>query len=137
MPESTLESILELLREQFPKCFVRYPHPRQPLKIGIHKDVYAALAGVISRRKLHRALTAYTNDPAYREQLKPGAVRIDLNGEPAGVVTPGQIPPPRSKPKAKHASHSPAPPAPAPKRLSLTDLKAAAVARRKEKEPHE
>src|SRR5215813_2003106 len=89
------------------------------------------------RYRVARDHRLYTNDVAYREALKPGAVRIDLNGEPAGVVTPGQIPPPRSKPKAKHASHSPAPPAPAPKRLSLTDLKAAAVARRKEKEPHE
>ena len=129
MPGSTLESILELLREQFPKCFVRYPHPRQPLKIGIHKDVYAALAGVISRRKLHRALTAYTNDPAYREQLKPGAVRIDLSGEPAGVVTPEQVPPP-PKPKAMHGSHSPATVS-SGKRLSLADLKAAGAARRR------
>ena len=134
---STVESTLELLRERFPKCFVRYPQPRQPLKIGVHKDLAVVLAGVVSKSEIGRALTAYTNDVAYREALKPGAVRIDLNGEPAGVVTPGQIPPPRSKPKAKHASHSPAPPAPAPKRLSLTDLKAAAVARRKEKEPQE
>jgi ProQ/FINO family len=63
-----------------------------------HKEVYAALAGVVSRRKLHRALTAYTNDPVYREQLKPGTARIDLSGEPAGVVTPEQVPPP-PKPK--------------------------------------
>jgi ProP effector len=129
MAESTLESILELLREQFPKCFVRYPHPRQPLKIGIHKDVYAALASVVSRRQLHRALAAYTNDPAYREQLKAGAVRIDLSGEPAGVVTPEQVSPP-PKPKAPHGSHSPAPTASSPKRLSLADLKTAGAARR-------
>jgi len=123
---STLET-LELLRERFPKCFVRYPHPRQPLKIGIHKDVYAALAGVASGRALRRALTAYVSDPAYRALLKPGTVRIDLSGEPAGVVTPEQIPPP-PKPKAlPHGSHSPTS---NPKRLSLTDLKAAAVARR-------
>ena len=134
---SRVESTLELLRERFPKCFVRYQQPRQPLKIGVHKDLAVVLAGVVSKSEIGRALTVYTNDVAYREALKPGAVRIDLNGEPAGVVTPGQIPPPRSKPKAKHASHSPAPPAPAPKRLSLTDLKAAAVARRREKEPHE
>src|SRR6516165_4362608 len=114
---STVESTLELLRERFPKCFVRYPQPRQPLKIGVHKDLAVVLAGVVSKSEIGRALTAYTNDVAYREALKPGAVRIDLNGEPAGVVTPGQIPPPRSKPKAKHASHSPAPPAPAPKRF--------------------
>jgi len=131
MAESTLENILELLRERFPKCFVRYPQPRQPLKIGIHKDVYAALAGVESRRKLHRALTAYTNDAAYREQLKPGAVRIDLAGEPAGVVTAEQVSPP-PKPKARHGSHSPAP----SKRLSLADLKAAGAARRTRSAPN-
>ena len=95
---STVESTLELLRERFPKCFARYPQPRQPLKIGVHKDLAVVLAGVVSKSEIGRALTAYTNDVAYREALKPGAVRIDLNGEPAGVVTPGQIPPPRSKP---------------------------------------
>ena len=36
---SRVESTLELLRERFPKCFVRYPQPRQPLKIGVHKDL--------------------------------------------------------------------------------------------------
>jgi sRNA-binding protein len=126
---STPESTLELLREQFPKCFVRHPHPRQPLKIGIHKDACAALAGVVSRRKLHRALMAYTNNPAYREQLKAGAVRIDLSGEPVGVVTPEQVPPPLNQ-KATHGSHPPAPTAPSPKRLSLADLKTAGAARR-------
>jgi ProP effector len=126
---STFESALELLREQFPKCFARYPQSPRPLKIGIHKDVYAALAGVVSRRGLSRALTAYTTDPAYREQLRPGAARIDLSGEPAGMVTPEQaLPPP--KPKATHVAHSPAPSASSPKRLSLADLKAAGVARR-------
>src|SRR5262249_10704278 len=129
----TADSTLYLLRERFPKGWVRHAQHGQPLKIGVHKDLAVVLAGVVSKGGIGRALTAYTNDVAYREALKPGAVRIDLNGEPAGVVTPRQIPPPRSKPKAKHASHSPAPPAPAPKRLSLTDLKAAAVARRKEK----
>lgn len=125
---STLESALELLREQFPKCFARYPHQSpQPFKIGIHKDVYAALAGVVSRRALHRALTAYVSDSAYRTQLKPSATRIDLAGEPAGVVTPEQVPPP-PKPKATHVARPPAPAA-SPKRLSLADLKVAGAQR--------
>jgi sRNA-binding protein len=124
---STLEATLELLRKKFPNCFARRPQPPRPLKIGIHRDARAALAGTVSVRALRRALTAYVNDPAYRAQLKPGAVRIDLSGQPAGVVTPEQIPPP-PKPKAPpHGSHSPTS---NPKRLSLADLKAAAVARR-------
>jgi sRNA-binding protein len=67
---STVESTLELLRERFPKCFVRYPQPRQPLKIGVHKDLAVVLAGVVSKSEIGRALTAYTNDVAYREALK-------------------------------------------------------------------
>src|SRR5262249_20220900 len=53
---STVESTLELLRERFPKCFVRYPQPRQPLKIGVHKDLAVVLAGVVSRSEIGRAL---------------------------------------------------------------------------------
>jgi sRNA-binding protein len=129
---STPEDMLELLRERFPKCFTRYPQPRRPLKIGIHKDVCAALAGVASRRILRQALAAYTS-AAYREQLKPGAVRIDLAGEPAGEVTPEQVSPP-SKPRARRGSHSPTPVA--AKRLSLADLKAAGAARRATRDNH-
>jgi len=123
---STLETTLELLRKKFPNCFARRPQPPRPLKIGIHRDARAALAGTVSVRALRRALTAYVNDPAYRKALKPGAVRVDLSGEPAGEVMPEEIPPPKPK-TLPHGSHSPTS---NPKRLSLADLKAAAVARR-------
>jgi len=127
---STLESTLELLREQFPKCFARSPQPPQPLKIGIHKDVHAALAGVVSKSALRKALMAYVNAPAYREQLKPGAARIDLAGEPAGVVTPEQVPPPLKSEVKLGAYSSASGTASSPKRLSLADLKAGGAARR-------
>ena len=57
----------------------------RPLKIGIHKDIMQAGVG---QNLTRLTLCAYVATAEYRETLlQPGAVRIDLNGQPAGVVT--------------------------------------------------
>jgi sRNA-binding protein len=67
------------------------------------------------------ALKLYTSNKIYRSRLIAGAARIGLDGEPAGVVAPEQVPQPRK---------TAPPPCSAPKRLSLADLRIPARARK-------
>ena len=43
------DQILELLCERFPRTFARNPSGRQPLKLGIDRDLVARLGGTVSR----------------------------------------------------------------------------------------
>jgi len=43
MTTTAVESTIDLLCERFAKAFARFEQRRQPLKIGIHRDVLAAL----------------------------------------------------------------------------------------------
>ena len=135
-----IAAAIALLAETFPKCFSVYEGRRCPLKLGIHLDIQAALDSAITPTELHRALGFYCSNAAYLGALRNGAPRIDLNGEPAGVVradeeahareTLAKI---RAKQKARAAAakgQAQAQSPPATKRLSLADLKAAAVARK-------
>ena len=85
--------LLDRLCQAFPACFNR--SAPQPLKIGLGEELLA-LAGVhpaladLTRTRIRRALKAYTGAPAYRQALAQGGPRYDLNGQPAGEVTPDQ-----------------------------------------------
>ena len=116
---------------------------RRPLKVGIRDDILAT--GVeITPSALSNALRTYTVNRFYQQSLRAGASRIDLNGEPAGSV---------SVEDAKRAADelrrrrflkatvgrevssgpvhsSPAPMSEHPRRLSLSDLRTAAMARK-------
>ena len=70
------------LAKLYPACF-DWENPR-PLKIDIHKPMIRAGH---DREAVKRALAAYCTAPRYRETLRAGASRIDLQGQPAGVVT--------------------------------------------------
>lgn len=76
-----------LLTERFPVCF-SWENPR-PLKIGIFKDLLEALGEVSGRSlmDLKKTVARYCNRPRYQKCLQEGAIRIDLEGKPAGVVT--------------------------------------------------
>jgi ProP effector len=119
--------ILELLYAQFPAAFARDPADRQPLKCGIHRDLMARLEGAVSRKGLSRAIGAYVSDPGYRGKLVENAVRVDLDGNPAGAVTAREV----EQAQRKLARPAPSPaPDPAAKGLSLADLRAAARRRK-------
>lgn len=69
--------------------YVRYPQAfltghTSPLKVGIHQDL--ARQEPWSNRLIRRALAHYVNLPRYVKALREGAERIDLDGNPAGVV---------------------------------------------------
>lgn len=70
------------LEELYPACF-DWRKPK-PLKIGIHRDI---IADGHDRKRVRKALGAYCSRSGYQKAMKPGAARIDLSGQPAGVVT--------------------------------------------------
>lgn len=134
--DPAIRATLELLVETFPKCFSISEGHRRPLKIGIYLDILAVFDGVVTPKELSRALRVYVGNRAYRSRLVAGAVRTGLGGEPAGVVTAAEVPPPLPP---RPQSQPPAPisktatpikmEAKGPKRLSLADLRAAAKQR--------
>jgi len=123
--KATINTVLELLAEQFPKTFWIHEARRLPLKIGIREDLVAVLDGAVSNKELKKALRVYTANKVYRSRLIAGATRIDLAGEVAGVVAPEHAvsEPPKPLPISKAAA---AIRAKGPKRLSLADLRTAA-----------
>ena len=79
------EIVLKELAEQFPGIAPRGQACR-PLKLRVHLDLASALpdmdAGAIST-----FFAIYTAQPRYRISLTEGAARVDLSGQPVGVVT--------------------------------------------------
>jgi ProP effector len=143
--ERAIAATIELLAELYPKCFSIYEERRRPLKNGIHQDILATLDGIITPTELHQALRYYCSNLSYLSRTRTDAWRIDLNGEPAGTVTADEEAHTRARlvgirakqvartaaktalvrsEQKKEAQASPA------KRLSLADLKAAALARK-------
>ena len=107
--------------ETFPACFSR--SAPKPLKIGLGEELMA-LAGVhpafvdLTRTRIRRALKVYTGAPAYRKALAKGGPRYDLDGQPAGEVTPEQqtfarTPRPK-RPASPVVTSAPKPQAPEP-----------------------
>jgi sRNA-binding protein len=81
------KALTAVLAAKFPKCFALPDTRRRPLKVGIDADLLAALSGTIPRTDLIRALAMYCSSHGYLERVLNGAWRIDLQGDPAGVVT--------------------------------------------------
>ena len=93
------------LAELYPACF-DWENPR-PLKIDIHKPMIRAGH---DREAVKRALAAYCTAPRYRETLRAGASRIDLQGQPAGAVTEREAAYARSLVEARATARAARPP---------------------------
>jgi ProP effector len=79
--------ILPFLAECFPHAFtVEQYLPHQPLRIGIDGDL-AERCPAIDRFERMAVLRYYCTRPMYLRACIEGAVRVDLDGNPAGVVT--------------------------------------------------
>jgi len=75
-----------LLKQQFPKVFTQVV----PLKIGIHRELFAILHNIprdYSLKQCRRALCWYTHSEKYLRQIVAGHDRFDMDGNPCGKVT--------------------------------------------------
>jgi len=77
-------AIAELV-EAFPAAFALDPTLVRPLKLGIKDDIYACSG--MSHRRVTAALKAYCDSLHYLASCTEGAVRVDLTGAAAGVIT--------------------------------------------------
>ena len=82
------KELIAYLSELFPACFIAAGEAR-PLKIGIFQDLAARLADDtrVSKTLLRSALRQYTSSWRYLHGLRPGVLRVDLDGNPAGELT--------------------------------------------------
>ena len=143
----TVDAVITLVAETWPACFSVWERRRRPLKLGIHTNILAVLDGAVTPRELSRALRRYVSNTYYLRMMTVGAVRIDLDGNPAGIVTDEEaataavrLTSYTANRKRRAAAATPAPPAPetvpvlqmpdptpaTPKRISLADLQEAA-----------
>ncbi len=79
--------MLPVLVKTFPNAFFTPDRRSRPLRVGIFHELDAALPPEIIRARLKLYLGIYTRQPSYLRELTPGAVRIGLNGSPAGRVS--------------------------------------------------
>jgi ProP effector len=137
------QSTIAVLADLFPKCFAVFEQRRKPLKLGIHHDIMAALNGAITPRECANAMRRYCGNVGYLAACVEGALRIGLNGEAAGTVSSDEadnakqrLEQQRARWKrhrqvaAKTSPKTKAPTKPEPCRLSLSDLRELAKARR-------
>ncbi|OQW90877.1 MAG: hypothetical protein BWK79_18510 [Beggiatoa sp. IS2] len=84
---SQAKAILTVFQERFPKTFFNDTTEIRPLKIDIHRDLYAVFAEQYPKKAINRALKIYTKCPDYFNALTLGAQRVDLEGNLSGEVT--------------------------------------------------
>src|SRR5262249_4020456 len=77
---------IELFRELFPRAFPLHG-ARVPLEIGIEAKIFPTVRGAMTPREVTDAVRFYVSSPAYLRCLRRGAKRIDLAGNPVGMVT--------------------------------------------------
>ena len=82
----TAQDTLAVLRELFPKVFPIRRSEIRPLKIGVHRDLMAAL-GEDLEPAIRAALRYYTRWHHYQRALTLYKARFGLDGLPAGEVT--------------------------------------------------
>jgi sRNA-binding protein len=85
LTERSAGATRELLALTFPKCFAGKGEAKWPLKIGIDRDIKAAMPE-LSRKQIERALADYCGGPTYHRAMLERLGRIDLHGRYAGIV---------------------------------------------------
>ena len=78
--------VLPIWVERFPSTFAIWRTTPKSLKVGIHKDLMAALPAT-GRAYIGITLQRYTHTRRYLECLIEGAERVDLGGIVVGIVT--------------------------------------------------
>jgi hypothetical protein len=84
-----VQTLARTLLARYPAAFRAEGAEVRPLKIGIDRDLQQALD--VDPAVLRTVLGGYTRRRAYRAALAaPGAMRVDLAGQPVEPVTPAQ-----------------------------------------------
>lgn len=106
------KQVIAYIAERFPKCFTLEGEAK-PLKIGIFQDLAERLDEdpKVSKTQLRAALRQYTSSWRYLYGVKPGATRVDLDGNECGEL------------EQEHIDHA---------QKALAESKERAAARRKE-----
>jgi ProP effector len=109
---------------------------RRPLKIGIHRDLATAMPD-LSGTEIAPALRYYVSHISYQQACIEGAARADLDGNDAGTITAAEaenakraIAGIKAKLEQRRAPRTKTTPPTSSKRVTLTDLRAAAMARK-------
>ncbi len=81
------KEVIAFMAARFPHCFSAEGEAR-PLKIGIFQDLVERVGGEmnLSKTQLRSALRLYTSSWRYLYGVKPGATRVDLDGNPCGEL---------------------------------------------------
>ncbi len=83
-----IQALYDELHQRFPHTFFREPIQVSPLKKGTYQELKAVLAdSPYNARVISWALNRYTRRYGYIRAVAVGKPRIDLSGNPAGVVT--------------------------------------------------
>jgi ProP effector len=85
--DARAKAIRVALASRFPLCFKPFGAVKVPLAIGIDRAVITACPDLDSN-DVANAVNDYCNGRSYLQAVVAGAVRINLAGEPAGVVRP-------------------------------------------------
>ena len=85
-----IDEVLGILCSRFPSAFFMHEGKPKPLAVGIGRVVEAILGDEVDRKVLHVVFRFYVNNAAYLRGLTVDAVRVDLDGNAAGVVTADQ-----------------------------------------------
>ncbi|WP_018987038.1 ProQ/FinO family protein [Methylophilus methylotrophus] len=86
-PVDPVVLIIGKLQRLYPKAFPKNPSPKVPLKIGILEDLQLRSEEIgISNEDLQLAIKTWCKSSRYWQACKEGADRLDLDGNPAGVV---------------------------------------------------
>lgn len=86
-PVDPVVLIIGKLQKLYPKAFPKNPTPKVPLKIGILEDLQARSEEIsISKEDLQLAIKTWCKSSRYWQACKEGADRLDLDGNPVGVV---------------------------------------------------
>jgi sRNA-binding protein len=88
MPKITPEvsRLLKHLCRTYPATFRPESQEPLPLAHGIHWEILDAVYPDVPPSVVRGALKVYCNRASYQKCLKPGAPRVNLKGEAAGVV---------------------------------------------------
>jgi ProP effector len=86
-----IDAALAVLAGRFPQTFTPEKFkPHRPLKVGIADDIRGRYPELIDPHVLIAALSFYVRRVAYMRSVVAGAARIDLDGNPAGEVSPSE-----------------------------------------------